>query len=188
MNIKKKLLCVVLVLCILCMGFAGCAGKYALFNKLAGGVNHLSNKWVNSLVNLVFWIVPVYGICLLGDIIIFNTIEFWTGSNALAMGETYEATDEAGNYITAVKNEDGTLSVKIVDVSGNTAEFVMQNDGDQVRIIDSNSKFVFSNTIGTNNVSVTDGNGFTTELSMQKDTNILDTDGGIVPLPSLAFR
>ena len=41
------------------------------------------NKIVN---NLVFWglaIVPVYSLAMAGDLLILNTIEFWTGNKLL---------------------------------------------------------------------------------------------------------
>lgn len=36
---------------------------------------------------LVLWIIPVYEICLVADFLVLNTLEFWTGSNPLAMRE-----------------------------------------------------------------------------------------------------
>ena len=72
---------------------------------------------------LVFWglnIIPVYGVAALGDLIIFNLIEFWTGSNPLAMsegeheyqvveygGQTYELHATAGVFEIS-KIEDAT--------------------------------------------------------------------------------
>jgi|SRR5580658_5477825 hypothetical protein len=42
------------------------------------------SKWVNWLVFLGLSIIPVYGLFVLGDLLIFNTIEFYTGKNPIA--------------------------------------------------------------------------------------------------------
>ena len=59
-----------------------CIGSFGLFNKLLHWNKGLSNKFVNELVFLV--ISPVYGICGAVDVLVLNTVEFWTGSNPLA--------------------------------------------------------------------------------------------------------
>jgi len=61
-----------------------CYGSYGAFHTLHrwnGGVS--GNKWVNSGVHLGLWIIPVYELCILGDFLIFNTIETFTGNNPL---------------------------------------------------------------------------------------------------------
>lgn len=66
----------------------GCYGSFAATKALHSWNGKVSgNKFVNTLV---FWgliIIPVYGLFTLGDGIIFNVIEFWGGSNPIAMGE-----------------------------------------------------------------------------------------------------
>ena len=59
-----------------------CVGSFGLFNKLLDWNKGLSNKFVNELVFLV--ISPVYGICGAVDVLVLNSVEFWTGSNPLA--------------------------------------------------------------------------------------------------------
>lgn len=51
-----------------------------------------NNKFVNQLIFWAFLIVPVYEIAVLVDYVILNLIEFWTGSNPIAMapGEVEE--------------------------------------------------------------------------------------------------
>lgn len=91
--------------------FTSCLGS---FNAVTGlkqwndGIS--SNKFVN---NLVFWglnIIPVYGLFALGDVVIFNLIEFWSGSNPLAMSDEDKETqiiEKDGNryQVTAMKNK-----------------------------------------------------------------------------------
>ena len=65
---------------------SGCFGEFALTRKLYTWNKEVtSNKFVN---NLIFWVfegvLPVYGIALFVDGIL-NLVEFWTGSNPMAM-------------------------------------------------------------------------------------------------------
>jgi hypothetical protein len=111
-----------------------CYGKYALFNKFHKFNGSIGDKWINSLVHFIA--SPVYGICLFADAVIFNLIEFWTGSNPIAMGDTFEETDELGNKMLAVKNEDGTLSVTMTAADGTQASYTLVRDDLEVRAVD----------------------------------------------------
>jgi len=58
----------------------GCYGSYGAFNAVHHWNGHATgNKVANSAIHLGMWIVPVYPICLLGDFLVFNNIEFITG-------------------------------------------------------------------------------------------------------------
>ena len=65
-----------------------CFGGFHLTKNLYNWNDSVSNdKFVKTLV---FWgmsIIPVYQIGVFGDVIIFNLIEFWSGSNPLGMNE-----------------------------------------------------------------------------------------------------
>ncbi|MCA9676345.1 MAG: DUF3332 family protein [Kofleriaceae bacterium] len=58
-----------------------CYGSYSGFHALHrwnGEVSH--DKLARSAVHLGLWILPVYELMLLGDFLVFNTVEFATGS------------------------------------------------------------------------------------------------------------
>jgi hypothetical protein len=62
-----------------------CIGSNQAFNGIHDWNEGVSeNKWAQEAVHLGFWILPVYNFALLGDIVIFNSVEFWTGENPLA--------------------------------------------------------------------------------------------------------
>lgn len=70
---------------------SGCFGSFALTKKIYGINETVSdNKFVRWLVFLGFSIIPVYGVGVLVDAIVFNSIEFWSGNNPLANAETQE--------------------------------------------------------------------------------------------------
>ena len=70
------------------MVFTSCIGKFALTNKLLGWNNQLGNKFLNELVFFAFWVIPVYEVTALADVLVLNSIEFWSGSNPIAQGKT----------------------------------------------------------------------------------------------------
>ncbi|MCB0834032.1 MAG: DUF3332 domain-containing protein [Bacteroidetes bacterium] len=87
MNRYLKVISLCLAVVVGSTSLASCYGKFALTRKLYTWNGTLGNKFVNTLVMWVLWIVPVYGIAGLIDIVALNTIEFWTGSNPMAMKE-----------------------------------------------------------------------------------------------------
>jgi len=61
---------------------SACYGSYGAFHQLHrwnGTVSH--DKWGRSAIHFGLWIVPVYELAILGDFLVFNTIEHFTGSN-----------------------------------------------------------------------------------------------------------
>lgn len=82
---KKKTLKLMLVgLLTSSLLFSSCIGSFGLFNKLLSWNKTIDSKFVNELVFIAFWIVPIYEISLLADIVVINSIEFWSGSNPVA--------------------------------------------------------------------------------------------------------
>lgn len=66
----------------------GCYGQWALTRALHGWNGHATgNKFLNSLLTWGLLIVPIYPLAALGDFVIFNTIEFWSGRNPIALEE-----------------------------------------------------------------------------------------------------
>ena len=80
--------------------FSSCIGSFGLSNKLLDWNRNIDSKFVNELVFVAFWIVPVYEISALADILVLNSIEFWSGSNPMAsIGEVKKVKGENGNYL-----------------------------------------------------------------------------------------
>ena len=63
----------------------GCYGNFALTKKVYKWNGSLGNKWINSIVMVGLNIIPVYSATLFIDGAILNLIQFWTGSNPVAM-------------------------------------------------------------------------------------------------------
>ncbi|MGL5937686.1 MAG: DUF3332 domain-containing protein [Phocaeicola sp.] len=92
--------------------FSSCIGSFALWNNIKDWNNTVGNKFVNELIFIAFNIVPVYPIAAVADMLVINSIEFWSGSNPIAsIGETKEVQGENGKYLVTT-NEDGYTIAK----------------------------------------------------------------------------
>ncbi|MEW7278737.1 DUF3332 domain-containing protein [Aquimarina sp. 2201CG1-2-11] len=116
---KKQTICIALATSIL---FSSCLGSFSAFNGLRDWNDGVTDS--KFLDNLIFWglnIVPVYGLFFIGDVLIFNTIEFWSGSNPVAMNE-------------------GDIETKVVEKDGNTYKMIATKNRLQINIIDGKRK------------------------------------------------
>jgi hypothetical protein len=61
---------------------SSCLGPDHLYNSVKNWNAGLSEQdWVNELVYIGLHIIPVYGVCLVGDILVCNTVGYWSGNN-----------------------------------------------------------------------------------------------------------
>ena len=96
---KKKYLSVALVLALSSsMLFTSCIGSFNLTKKVLSWNQQVGSKFVNELVFFAFWILPVYEISAVADLLVINSIEFWSGTNPVAQG-TRVIDGEDGRYL-----------------------------------------------------------------------------------------
>lgn len=92
--------------------FSSCIGSFGLWSNLKDWNQGIGNKFVNEIVFLAFHIVPVYEVAYLADILVLNSIEFWSGSNPVAeVGSIRTIKSQNGNYAIRT-NEDGYTITK----------------------------------------------------------------------------
>ena len=74
-----------LVAAVLSLGlFSACLGPDKLYNKLHDWNKEATeNRWANEGIYVVLLVVPVYGIAWLADVVVLNSIEWWTGKNPM---------------------------------------------------------------------------------------------------------
>src|SRR5690606_13393498 len=78
----------IVALGVLMVSQSGCFGEFALVRKVYTWNKDVSgSKFVQTLLFYAMNIIPVYGIAAFVDVIILNLIEFWSGSNPVAMNE-----------------------------------------------------------------------------------------------------
>lgn len=155
---KKTHFTVALVLALAgCFTFNSCIGQFALTNKVLDWNNSVGNKFVNELVFFAFWILPVYEVTAIADLLVINTIEFWSGSNPVACG-TKAIDTENGRYLVKcdgkgydVVNETTGENVRLdfiedektwaVNVDGELYPFMTFVDDNHVKMITPNGDF-----------------------------------------------
>ena len=94
----KKIVIPVAILALLCSSLSSCMGQFALSKNLYAWNEQISNKFVNELVFVAFWILPVYEVCGLADVLVLNSIEFWSGDNPMTASIKTIDTDH-GRYL-----------------------------------------------------------------------------------------
>lgn len=134
----KKVLLSALAACVFTVSTIGCTGSFTLTNKINKWNESVTgNKYVNGAISFLLFVTTIKPLlAVVGDMMFLNTIEFWTGSNPLASGDTYKETDANGNTVTAVKMEDGSLFMRVETKDGKTEELVLQQDEEILRILD----------------------------------------------------
>jgi hypothetical protein len=61
---------------------SGCYGPFNLTRRLYNWNGQIhQGKWEKEFMFLILAWVPVYGLAVAGDALIFNSMEFWTGNN-----------------------------------------------------------------------------------------------------------
>lgn len=117
---KKSILSVAIVLTLIsATGLQSCIGSFALSNKVLSWNRNVSNKFVNELVFIAFWVLPVYEVTALADLLVINSIEFWSGNNPMLAGRTM------------IDGNDGRY---LVDCDGHGYTITSQADGSMVRL------------------------------------------------------
>lgn len=112
---------------------SGCIGSFSLTNKVLGWNKSASEeRWINEGIFLAFLIIPVYSLSLLGDALIFNSIEWWTDDNPVAAGTTREVKGQDGSVARLTMRADGAIDVAVTAAGGQRSEFMLVRDGAEV--------------------------------------------------------
>lgn len=137
-----------------------CIGSFSLTNNVLNWNKSIGNKFVNELVFIVFCGI-VYPITSVADVLVINSIEFWSGSNPIAQGTR------------VIDGEDGRYLVT-TDATGYTIK--SENDGSVVR-------FDFDEAEQTWSVSENGGESirFMTFVD-ENHVRMLTPDGGMQPI------
>ena len=164
---KKTYLSVALV-CLLSASILGssCIGSFQLTNKLLTWNRQIGNKFVNELVFFAFWILPVYEVSALADVLVLNSIEFWSGSNPVAQGtRVIEGND--GRYLVEC---DGTGYTIKSETDGSVVRLDFDADEQSWSVRDAHgTSHVFLTFVDDTHVALpgADGDMHTVELSQQ---------------------
>jgi len=119
----------------LCAQFAGCYASFSAFHSVEKWNGKAAESRVaTSAIHMALWILPVYELVLLGDVLIFNTVEYWSGKKVFGGGggeETAMRALETGY----ARLERGGVTYELValdrDVVGIIADGLMVGEAQQ---------------------------------------------------------
>jgi len=161
---KRNLFVAIVVALSASMMMQSCIGSFALFNKVKAWNDHVGDKFVNEIVFVAMWVLPVYELSFFADLFILNTIEFWSGTNPALSAETkvvdgkdaqyLVARDATGYAITNMK----TKQVTRFNFNAADNSWSVENNGEEVKLF----SFVDDTHV---NVLLRDGSYTTVELS-----------------------
>ena len=151
--------------------FSSCIGPFNLSNKLLAWNQTVDNKFVNEVIFFAFHIIPVYPISYLADVLVLNSIEFWTGENPV----------EAG-IVKQVQGTDGVYTVETLENG-----YKIENEaGEQMQLVydkESNTWSAVANETTTKIIKIEENNQAIVYLPDGKEMNVDLTAEGV-----LAFR
>lgn len=138
---KKHLIVAAVVALSASMMMQSCIGSFALFNKVKNWNEHVGDKFVNEIVFVAMWVLPVYELCFMADLFILNSIEFWSGTNpALASNEVKVVDGKDAQYLVA-RSEAGytitnmtTKQVTRFNFNAEDNSWSLENNGEEVKL------------------------------------------------------
>ncbi len=93
---------------------SSCIGSFGLWNNLRNWNAGVGNKFANEIVFLAFHIIPVYPVAYLADILVLNSVEFWSGENPVTaqLGIKEVKGKDGHDYLIATREDGYTISRK----------------------------------------------------------------------------
>jgi hypothetical protein len=141
MNRRLKLVAVLTMS--LALLSSGCIGQFGLTGKVRQfNLEQSKDRFGREILFVILYIIPIYPFAGLADIIIFNSMEFWSGKNPIdgrpsvtpiSDNRTFEGED--GTVLAMTLREDGSIDVEVVGVNGEHrfGNLIRMGDGVAVR-------------------------------------------------------
>lgn len=161
-----------------------CIGSFALTNKLLSWNKQVGNKFINEVVFFAFWILPVYEISGLADVLVINSIEFWSGSNPMASNSTKTVKGKDGVYLVSCDKTGYTIT----DENGeNAVRLDFDEDSNSWSVNTGGESYKFLTFVDDTHVSVPDIDG-TNRIVELSDNGILAYKQIATQGSALAFK
>lgn len=160
---KSNLYAIVLCGLAFTIPMTSCIGNFALTKRVLAWNNQVGNKFLNELVFVAFWILPVYEVSSLADLLVLNSIEFWSGKNPMTASTKVVDTDH-GRYMIACDGKGYTVTN---DLTGESVRLDFSEE-EQIWSVETEEGSVpFMTFVDSTHVKMinTEGNFDTVELS-----------------------
>lgn len=133
-----------------------CIGSFALSNKLLSWNKQVGSKFINEVVFFAFWILPVYEVAGLADVVVINSIEFWSGTNPMASTGTKTIQGEKGKYMVSCDKDGYTITS---ESDGKSMRLDFDSESNSWCVNTGNESYKILTFIDDNHVAVPDCNG-----------------------------
>lgn len=113
-----------------------CIGSFSLTNKVLKWNKQVGSKFLNELVFFAFWILPVYEVTAVADLLVINSIEFWSGNNPVMEEYAKVITTNEGDFLISCNKEGYTIQspdgqlVRIIFEEESRTWSISTNDGE----------------------------------------------------------
>ena len=105
---------------------SACIGRMAATREVSkANLRISSDKWPRELTFLLLHIVPVYQIAYIADVLVVNSIEFWTGENPISgeqrlarAGQSHTVRGPEGEFAVSTFRTDGSVDIEIYASDG----------------------------------------------------------------------
>lgn len=123
---KRHIALALSLLMLLSASTTGCIGRMAVSGEVQKfNLNVTPGKWGRWVVFLVLYVIPVYPLAHLVDLLVVNSLEFWQGTNPvsgesrLAWGPRTRVVEGAdGSRGVSTLREDGSIDIEITEPDG----------------------------------------------------------------------
>ena len=127
------------------MATTGCFGKFQLIRKTYQWNKDVSqDKWIQWFMFLILSIIPIYGIAGLVDLVLANSMEFWTGENPVKAdaGTKKMVRGPNGELLTMELLPDRSIAVQAIDASGQVQTFRVVREADALSAWDADGRLL----------------------------------------------
>ncbi len=139
----KKTVFTILMAVVAVSALASCYGSFPLARNLHKWNGSFGNKVGKEAVFFAFVIIPVYQVAALADVLVLNSIEFWTDKTLMAES-THK--DKNGREITIKRVSKDLMTISVKSPGGSIDEFeirklneneamLTRNGGEVVKVV-----------------------------------------------------
>ena len=162
---RKKLIILTAILLLSAVSFQSCIGSFALTNKVLNWNKNVNNKFVNELVFFAFWVLPVYEVTAMADLLVINSIEFWSGNNPVEANNRIIETEHGNYFILADEN-----GYKVTSPDGNEMAFLFDSDSQTWSLsVNKNEKIDFLKFKDESKVQILDNTGTFVDVELTRE-------------------
>ena len=122
---KRRATALLLALGMLSIGSLGCIGHFGLSQKVRKfNLETTEDRWGREILFVALYVIPVYPFAGMLDILIFNSVEFWKGTNPITDQPSVtpisfrEVESEDGSRMLMTLREDRSIDVEVEGSDG----------------------------------------------------------------------